>query len=388
MATIAVPLRTDWRKEWFEIEDAVYLNTAMQSAMPKVAVRAVLDAIEGKKYPHRMSQVAHYEVPARVRRAIADLIGAQPEEIALTTGASSGLAALAYGLAWESGDEIVTAAGEFPLQYSTWRPMEEREALVLKIVKPSARFITAADLIAQLTPRTRLVSVSMVRFDDGSLLDVATLGAACRKQGTLLLVDASQSCGAIPLDVTTLGADFVTAAAYKWLLGPYGTGFFWAHPQVARALRPGPFYWQSIDGVDTHHNASLNLANAKPAPGSRRWDAAETASYLNLAALEASLKLVAQIGVAAVAEHTRGLIDYMYARLPKDRCVPSSPLGAARRGPYGCFAGRTPEKTAEIYAQLTKENVVVSLREGNIRVSPYVFNTEPDIDRLISVVTT
>jgi selenocysteine lyase/cysteine desulfurase len=78
----------------------------------------------------------------------------------------------------------------------------------------------------------------------------------------------------------------------------------------------------------------------------------------------------------------------MYRRLPKDRCVPSSPLDPARRGPYGCFAGRTPEKTAEIYAQLTKENVVVSLREGNIRVSPYVFNTERDIDRLISVVTT
>jgi selenocysteine lyase/cysteine desulfurase len=77
----------------------------------------------------------------------------------------------------------------------------------------------------------------------------------------------------------------------------------------------------------------------------------------------------------------------MYERLPKDRCVPSSPVDAALRGPYGCFSGRTPEKTAEIYAQLTKENVFVSLREGNIRVSPYVFNTEQHIDRLISVIT-
>jgi cysteine desulfurase / selenocysteine lyase len=387
MASVAALPRTDWRKEWFEIEDAVYLNTAMQSAMPKVAVRAVQEAVEGKKYPHRMSQVAHFEVPVQVRAAIADLIGAQPEDIALTTGASSGLAALAYGIAWEADDEIVTAAGEFPLQYSTWRPMEEREGVTLKIVKPGARFMTADDLIAALTPRTRLVSVSMVRFDDGSLLDVKKLGAACHAQGALLVVDASQCCGAIPLDVKTLGADMITAAAYKWLLGPYGTGFFWADSELSKTLRPGPFYWQSIQGMDHHHSGSLNLANARPMAGSRRWDAAETASYLNLAALAASLKLVAQIGVAAVAEHTRGLIDYMFARLPKDRCVATSPLDAQLRGPYGCFAARSAEKTAELHAALTKANVMVSLREGNIRVSPYVFNTESDIDRLIAVVT-
>ncbi len=387
MASAAVLPRVDWRKEWFEIEDAVYLNTAMQSAMPKVAVRAVLEAVEGKKFPHRMSQVAHFEVPMRVRAAIAELVGAQPDEIALTTGASSGLAALAYGLAWKAGDEIVTAAGEFPLQYSTWRPMEAREGATLKIVKASGRFVSAEDLIAALTPKTRLVSVSMVRFDDGSLLDVAKLGAACHEQGALLLVDASQCCGAIPLNVNTLGADFVTCAAYKWLLGPYGTGFFWASPAVTKTLRPGPFYWQSIDGMDNHHSGSLNLADAKPAAGSRRWDSAETASYFNLAALEASLKLVAQIGVAAVAEHTRGLIDYMYARLPKDRCVVTSPFDARLRGPYGCFAARSLEKTAAMYEALTEARVMVSLREGNIRVSPYVFNTETDMDRLISVVT-
>ena len=81
------------------------------------------------------------------------------------------------------------------------------------------------------------------------------------------------------------------------------------------------------------------------------------------------------------------MIELMYARLPKDRCVPASPLDAAKRGPYGCFAARTPEKTAELYQKLRAENVIVSLREGNIRVSPHLYNTERDIDRLIAVVT-
>jgi len=388
MATIAAPLRTDWRKEWFEIEDATYLNVAGQAPMPKASLRAAQNALEWKKFPHRMPDEAYFDIPNRIRASIAKLIGAHADEIALTTGASAGMAAVAYGLEWKPGDEIVTVAGEFPMQYSTWRPVEKREGAVLKIVSPRERFISADDLIAAMTPKTRLVSASMVRFDDGSKLDAAKVAAACHAQGALLLLDVSQCCGAIPLDIAALGADFVTCAGYKWLLGPYGTGFFWAKNALIETMRPGPFYWQAIEGGARGHFASLVFHDAKPVRGARRWDSAETASYFNLAALDVSLGLVLQIGPAAVAEHNLALIDFMYRRLPKDRCVPSSPLDPARRGPYGCFAGRTPEKTAEIYAQLTKENVVVSLREGNIRVSPYVFNTERDIDRLISVVTT
>jgi len=81
------------------------------------------------------------------------------------------------------------------------------------------------------------------------------------------------------------------------------------------------------------------------------------------------------------------LIELMFERLPKDRCVAASPLDAGRRGPYGCFAARSTEKTAALYEKLRKENVIVSLREGNIRVSPHLYNTERDIDRLIAAVT-
>jgi selenocysteine lyase/cysteine desulfurase len=94
------------------------------------------------------------------------------------------------------------------------------------------------------------------------------------------------------------------------------------------------------------------------------------------------------MGAETVEAHNRKLIELMFERLPIDRCVAASPTDAARRGPYGCFIGRTPEKTSELYQRLRKENVVVSLREGRIRVSPHVYNTERDIDRLISVITT
>ena len=385
MATATTSLRTDYRQEWFEIEDVTYLNLAAQSPMPKVAHRAVQTAIEWKKFPHRITDAAYFEVPNRIRESIAKLIGGKADEVALTTGASTGMSAVAYGLTWKPGDEVITAAREFPMQYATWKPMEQREGIVLKIVHPRERFLTAEDLIAAITPRTRMVSVAQVRFDDAVLLDTAKLAAACHAQGALLLLDVSQSCGAIPMDVEKLGVDFLVCAGYKWLLSPYGTGFFWAKTEHIANMRPGPFYWAAAEGAEVFH--SLNLENPKLGLDARRWDMPETSNYFNYAAMDASLQFVLQVGPEAVEQHNRTLIDFMFERLPKDRCIPASPLDHSRRGPYGCFTARTPEKTVELYQKLLKQNVVTSLREGNIRVSPHLYNSERDIDKLIAAIT-
>src|SRR6266849_2257624 len=114
MATTTTSLQTDWRQEWFEIEDATYLNLAGQSPMPKITIRAVQAALEAKKYPHHKPDSTFFEVPNRIRASIAKLIGGKPEEVALTSGASAGVAAVAYSLTWKQDDEIITAKGEFP----------------------------------------------------------------------------------------------------------------------------------------------------------------------------------------------------------------------------------------------------------------------------------
>jgi selenocysteine lyase/cysteine desulfurase len=254
------------------------------------------------------------------------MIGAKPEEIAITSGAGAGVTAVANFLRWKPGDEVITAKGEFPMQYATWKPMEEREGLKLKIVAPRDRFITADDLIAAMTPRTRIVSVSHVRFDDGSLLDAARVAAACHAQGALLVLDVSQSCGAVPMDVKELGADFLVCAGYKWLLSPYGTGFFWVKSELQDAGRPGPFSWTS-QATDSFFE--LSFVDPKPSHSAKRWDSVEAATYFNfnLAAMDASVDFVLRVGPALVREHNRQLLDFLFENLPEE-CVLASPLSA------------------------------------------------------------
>ena len=391
MATATPPQitqTTDWRQEWFEFEGATYLNLASQAPLPKVTLKAIQATMDAKKFPYQKPDSIFFEVPKRCRANIAKLLGAQPEEIALTTGASSGAMAVAYALNWKPGDEVLTSRGEFPLQYTTWKPMEEREGIKANVVAPQGKLLTTDDVIAALTPRTRLVSISHVRFDDGTMLDAPRLAEACHKQGALLLLDVSQSCGAVPMDVRKLGADFLVCAGYKWLLGAFGTGFFWIKRELLASVRPGPFYWMAVAGSDNF--SKLDFSNPKVEESARRWDAPEWASHFNfnLAALDAGVEFVLRAAPETVLAHNHILIDSLLGRLPVDRCVAASPLDRKLRGPYGCFVARTPEKTAELYNKLREQNVFVSLRESKIRVSPYLYNTIQDIDRLISVITT
>ena len=150
------------------------------------------------------------------------------------------------------------------------------------------------------------------------------------------------------------------------------------------SFRAGPFYWQGIDGLN--HFDKLIFENPKAAPGARGWDASETASYFNLAGWSASLRFLLEVGVETVAAHNQKLMVRLFASLPRDRCIRTSPAEKVRQGPFGCFAGHTPEETLGIYERLKQENVIASLREDNIRVSTHLYNTERDIDTLVGVI--
>ena len=371
----------DWKNEWFPIEDATYLNFAAHAAIPRVALNAVQASVAAKRRPHIVDDKSFFFVAANLRQTLATLIGASQDDIALTTGAGAGLATIAYALKWSAGDEVIIAGGEFPAHYATWKPMEAREGIKVQITHPQDQFIQSGDLIAAMTPRTRVISVSHVRFDDGSILDASSLAAACKRNGTLLVLDVSQSCGAIPMEVSSLGADFIVCAGYKYLLSPWGTGFLWAKPENADLLRPGPYNWLSQD-VETF--ARLNYVDPRPARTMSRWDAAQASSIynFNLTVMEASARFVLNATPALIHDHNQSLIDYFFERLP-DGYRLASPRQASHRGVFGCIEVGSRGDTESLYQTLRDERFVVALREGKIRVAPHLLNSTQDMDRLL-----
>lgn len=394
-ARSATAAATDWREEFWDFsaqggpasgwDNRIYLDCANQGPFPRATIRAVEQALELKKYPERITNELYFELPAATRAALAELIGARPTEIALTTGASDGVNAVARGLAWRPGDEVLLPAGEFPANYYPWKHLEGRGVRVREVVPSDGRFATADDLLSGLGPRTRLVAASYVGYADSNRLELGRVGAACRQRGIHLLVDASQAVGSLAFQVADLQCDFLVCCGYKWLLSPYGTGFFYVREELIDALELGGINWLSVEGAENFNR--LPREGWRLAPGARRWDATEVSSFLNLSAMRASVEFLLRVGVAGIERHARALSEMVVERLPRDRCVLRSPAHPASRGVFVSVAARTPEKTAALWQALRERNIYVSLRQDALRIGPNIYNREWEIGRLLEVLT-
>jgi cysteine desulfurase/selenocysteine lyase len=383
----------DWREEFWDFsapggppgDTRIFLDCANHGPFPRVTLRAVQEALELKKYPERISNQLYFELPEQTRTALAKLIGARPTEIALTNGAGDGVNAVARGLPWQAGDEIVLPAGEFPANYYPWKNLEKRGVVVREAPPSDGRFVTADDLLAQLGERTRLVAASYVSYAASNRIDLGRVGRACRQRGIHLLVDASQAVGALDFTVADLQCDFLVCCGYKWLLSPYGTGFFYLREELTEKLEVGDVRWLNVEGAENFNR--LPREGWRLAPGARRWDAVEVSSFLNLSAMKASVEFLLRVGVKEIEKHARLLTGYLVEKLPRDRSVLRSPRAAEQRGPFVCVAARRPEKTAELWEALRQRNIFVSLRQDALRIAPNIYNRQWEIDRLLEVLT-
>jgi cysteine desulfurase/selenocysteine lyase len=376
---------TNYRAEFADFEGVAYLNAALQGPMPVVAAGEAQAALEWKKHPYRLPDGAYFDLPDRIREKVARVIGARSCEIAVTTGASAGLASVAAGLDWKPGDEVLVGRGEFPAHFATWLRYEQAGRLRIRVVEPRGRFISADDYIESIGPHTRVISASLVRFDTGARLDAARVARACEKVGAAFILDLSQCAGAIQLSIRDLGASMAVCSGYKWLLGPYGTGFFWIAEEWIERLPLGAVYFMALEGARAFH--ALPMSDLRPAPGARRWDSAETANFTNLAAFDSSLDLMLRIGSDAVELFIDALVNQIIDGLPRTSCVLASPAERERRGPYVCISARDPEETPALHEKLRAAKISVSLRGKALRISPHIYNTPEDISRLMQVLS-
>src|SRR5262249_39184346 len=227
-----------------------------------------------------------------------------PLDVAFVKNTSEGVGFVAEGLPWRPGDNMVTAAEEYPANVYPWMNLQGRGVEVRRVASRGPR-VELDDIRAAIDGRTRLVSLSFVEFASGFRNDLDAVGALCRERGVLFFVDAIQGLGVLPLDVRRTPVDFLAADGHKWLLGPEGAGVFYVRRELVEQLHPVAVGWNSVVGAWDFSTINFQL---KPHAG--RWEGG-TLNVGGVVALGASLGLLLEAGVAAVAERVLELTDYL-----------------------------------------------------------------------------
>jgi selenocysteine lyase/cysteine desulfurase len=362
----------------------IWMNCAHQGPLPRPAQLAALEALELKTAPARIPDSLFAEIPERLRRALARLVGGRPEEIALANSTSYGFNLLAQGLPWRDGDEIIAVAGDFPATVVPWLPLERRGVTVRLIEATEAR-LTPERLAAEITRRTRAVCLSWVFSFFGHAIDLDAFGRVCHERELLFFVNASQGVGARPLDVSRLPVDAVSACGFKWLCGPYATGFVWLSPAIlARLDYPQP-HWLRLQLKSADDQVDLNRELDYSLPEETTADAHDVfcaANFLNHMPWIASIEYLLDIGLDRVARHDQTLIDQLVGALPPHYRL-LSPREGDERSTLVLLTHEEEERNAGIAKSLRLRGIDIALRGGKLRISPHVHNSRRDVDDLL-----
>ncbi len=372
-------------------QSQVYLDVSARGLVPEPVRQAVTeyldDCVRGTSDKDRLRQTVE-----ETRVAIADLIGADADEIAITKNVSEGLNLFAASLPWREGDSVVLCPElEHPNNIYLWYNLERLRGIEVRAVPPDGGRMPVEAMVEAMDERTRVVTFPSVSFAPGFITDIETLVAGARGVGALTLVDAAQSIGALQTDVHALGVDALTVATQKCLLALYGFGFLYVRRAVAEELVPIHVARYGIDLGEAHETAFAE-GELTYQPGARRFDLGNY-NYLGATAARAALALIAEVGIAEVERHVRGLAARLASSLlglglPVVGGTPRSDLGhIVSVGESGGGRHDTADDPAmnELHRQLTEGGVVLSVRSGVLRFSIGLYNDRADIDRVVDL---
>ena len=366
------------RAEFPIFESATYLNSCSQGALS----HRVRDAVEGwlAGWDENGAEWDFWvERNEAFRAAVAGLLHAEADDVAVTTSVSQGVSGLVSALDLRGErNRIVISEYEFPTIGQIAHAQELRGAEVVH-VRPDADGSIPPERFAEaIDERTALVCCTALSYRSGHRHDVAAIAEAAHQAGALVLADSYQACGAVELDVRSLGADVVTGGTVKYLLGTAGLGFMWVTPEVREALVPTQTGWFADEDI-----FAMSIADYSPHASARRFDAG-TPPVPSLYAGVAGLSLVEEAGVPAIEAHVAGLVDRLLDGLDALGATVVTPRDPRRRGPLVCIRARD---VGELVETLAADRIVVSSREDKLRVALHLYNVDEDVDTLLAALT-
>jgi selenocysteine lyase/cysteine desulfurase len=363
----------------FDIPEGVaYFNTAYNGPLLNTSRERLVVAAGAKSRPWMREPSDFFADAERARVLAAGLFGGDADGWAVIPAASYGVSTAARVLEAElkAGDRILLLAEDFPSNVLPWRRTAEASDAVIETVPLPADGDWTEAVLARLTSGVRVAALAHCHWTNGALLDLAAVGARCRAIGAALVVDATQSLGALPLDLAAVDPDFVVAAGYKWLLCPYGFGLMYVAPRQ-RNGRPLEETWLARTGAEDF--AGLVNYSETYKPGARRFDVGETCVGTVLTGAVAALEQLQAWGVGEIAASLAGLNRQIAARLVELGFeVPPERL----RGPH-LFGAKLPAHyDGDLAGDLRGRNVFVSRRGQSVRFAPHLHVTDADIAQL------
>ncbi len=357
------------------VEQVAYLDHAATGTLSRPVREAMTAYLEARQTPAAWE--TYKGVIADLRAALARLIHASPEEIALVQNTTEGLNLVAHMLPLEPGDNVILCDVEFPSNVFPWKNLGRR-GVEARIVPNEGGGLTVDLLERYANARTRAVTTSSVQFLTGFRTDLEAIGTWCREHGVYFVVDAIQSLGVIPLDVQATPVDFLACGGVKWLLGPAGQGFLYVRRELLERLPP-PF--AGPVSVGGERNSWLNY-DLTFLPHAQRLELG-TYNYAGIVGLLTAVRFLLETGVEAIEAWTHHLTEMLIEDLKRRGYRILSNREPRRRSAIVTFRPAGDPKAA--WERLRTAGVVLSLREGYLRVSPHGYNTEDEILQVSAV---
>ncbi len=358
----------------------VWLNAASEGPIPKVAAESLREAASWKLAVHLLTLAKFQHVPRELKNSLARLIQVNSDDIILGNSATYGIHLLANGLPLTTGDEVLLMRNDFPSDILPWLHLSKVGVKVHQL-KPNAEVLTIDEIKAAINSKTRVVCLPLVHTFSGWSLDIVSIGELCRRKNITFAVNVSQAAGAFEFNASQWPVDAVIGAGYKWLLGPYGTGFCWIKPTLREQLTYPQAYWVAL--MDARELSSEGEITLREDHSARRYDVFATANFFNFVPWRASIDYLLGKGLANVGRHNRTLIDHLVDRLDAKYFDWISPTARAQRTNIAVFSHKDRSHNKGIFEYLNALKIFTALWKGKLRVAPHIYNTVADMDRLL-----
>lgn len=360
-------------------ERYAYLNSAAVSAIPTTAGEAVGRQLVGVALHGSANYQEWVDTKDRARALLAGMMNVRSEQVAFVRNTSDGIASIANGLKWQTGDNIVSFEREFSSNFYAWRRIRDEYGVELRLCPERAGRIDLDEFTSLIDGNTKVVAISAVQFASGYRADLERIGRAARAVDALFCVDVIQGLGAMPFDLPAQYVDAACGASHKWLCSPEGCGFIYLSDRARERVKPTLVGWIS---VETPWNFEDREQSFKP--NSLAWETGTGPASL-FYGLEQSLKLLTKTGAAKIESYLADLTDSLCDSLASREYDIISSRSPGEKSQIVCIKHRGGLTSNQLAARLEEQAVIVSPRGDRLRIAPHFYNDLQDSGRLLDV---